>query len=102
MPPSLREETNRGRNKSGPSLVNSFFFQAEDGIRDWSVTGVQTCSSDLDEIRLQDLPQPAGDPEDEFHRTGPQGEGNGGRNVLRSRSAGGLHSVQLLAAQDFD
>src|SRR5437016_8811768 len=24
-----------------------FFFQAEDGIRDWSVTGVQTCSSDL-------------------------------------------------------
>src|SRR5258706_2026079 len=24
-----------------------FFFQAEDGIRDWSVTGVQTCASDL-------------------------------------------------------
>src|SRR5437763_9532587 len=24
-----------------------FFFQAEDGIRDTSVTGVQTCSSDL-------------------------------------------------------
>src|SRR5258706_3006667 len=24
------------------SLV--FFFQAEDGIRDWSVTGVQTCA----------------------------------------------------------
>src|SRR5258706_426870 len=24
-----------------PSL---FFFQAEDGIRDWSVTGVQTCA----------------------------------------------------------
>src|SRR5258706_8137906 len=26
--------------------VNSvlFFFQAEDGIRDWSVTGVQTCA----------------------------------------------------------
>src|SRR5438046_4327435 len=22
----------------------SFFFQAEDGIRDWSVTGVQTCA----------------------------------------------------------
>ena len=21
-----------------------FFFQAEDGIRDWSVTGVQTCA----------------------------------------------------------
>src|SRR5437016_8361836 len=24
--------------------VLSFFFQAEDGIRDWSVTGVQTCA----------------------------------------------------------
>src|SRR5438093_2020374 len=33
-----------------PSLVSvrsppvTFFFQAEDGIRDWSVTGVQTCA----------------------------------------------------------
>src|SRR5438046_5536036 len=26
------------------SLVFYFFFQAEDGIRDWSVTGVQTCA----------------------------------------------------------
>src|SRR3989339_455734 len=25
-------------------LNKSFFFQAEDGIRDWSVTGVQTCA----------------------------------------------------------
>src|SRR5262249_59365996 len=25
-------------------LVIFFFFQAEDGIRDWSVTGVQTCA----------------------------------------------------------
>src|SRR5258706_10850907 len=24
--------------------VWAFFFQAEDGIRDWSVTGVQTCA----------------------------------------------------------
>ena len=24
--------------------VLCFFFQAEDGIRDWSVTGVQTCA----------------------------------------------------------
>src|SRR5262249_56897681 len=24
--------------------VYFFFFQAEDGIRDWSVTGVQTCA----------------------------------------------------------
>src|SRR5262249_60077546 len=26
------------------SLRVCFFFQAEDGIRDWSVTGVQTCA----------------------------------------------------------
>src|SRR5262249_59686095 len=26
------------------SFVGFFFFQAEDGIRDWSVTGVQTCA----------------------------------------------------------
>src|SRR5438046_7521025 len=25
-------------------MVFHFFFQAEDGIRDWSVTGVQTCA----------------------------------------------------------
>ena len=25
-------------------VVGCFFFQAEDGIRDWSVTGVQTCA----------------------------------------------------------
>src|SRR2546427_13198925 len=27
-----------------------FFFQAEDGIRDLTVTGVQTCASDLQEV----------------------------------------------------
>src|SRR5438046_7604274 len=25
-------------------VIICFFFQAEDGIRDWSVTGVQTCA----------------------------------------------------------
>src|SRR5215213_11845124 len=28
-----------------------FFFQAEDGIRDWSVTGADVCSSDLLSVR---------------------------------------------------
>src|SRR4051795_13056106 len=28
----------------GAALLSSFFFQAEDGIRDESVTGVQTCA----------------------------------------------------------
>src|SRR5438093_1181970 len=27
-----------------PLFLARFFFQAEDGIRDWSVTGVQTCA----------------------------------------------------------
>src|ERR1019366_7754995 len=27
-----------------------FFFQAEDGIRDWSVTGVQTCALPISNI----------------------------------------------------
>src|SRR5438093_11857856 len=26
------------------AVIFFFFFQAEDGIRDWSVTGVQTCA----------------------------------------------------------
>src|SRR5260370_4067307 len=39
-------------------LTCFFFFQAEDGIRDSSVTGVQTCAlpiyvADLDELREQ-------------------------------------------------
>src|SRR5262249_59079475 len=29
-----------------------FFFQAEDGIRDWSVTGVQTCALPISKPRL--------------------------------------------------
>src|SRR5258706_4637981 len=33
-----------------------FFFQAEDGIRDWSVTGVQTCALPIS--RLLDDPAP--------------------------------------------
>src|SRR5437763_8819142 len=41
-----------------------FFFQAEDGIRDTSVTGVQTCgSSDLSRLaRRADQEPPAGAP----------------------------------------
>src|SRR5438093_4071296 len=36
--------------------MNLFFFQAEDGIRDWSVTGVQTCAlpiCDIEKARQQ-------------------------------------------------
>src|ERR1019366_8397196 len=40
-----------------------FFFQAEDGIRDWSVTGVQTCALPISAQPLgglQDAARPLG------------------------------------------
>src|SRR2546422_2286726 len=33
-----------GAGESGGALLDLFFFQAEDGIRDVAVTGVQTCA----------------------------------------------------------
>src|SRR5438046_9249000 len=33
-----------------------FFFQAEDGIRDWSVTGVQTCALPICQIKCHSRP----------------------------------------------
>src|SRR5258706_3704440 len=36
------------------SLSLFFFFQAEDGIRDWSVTGVQTCALPISELQAED------------------------------------------------
>src|SRR5438046_5569589 len=35
-----------------------FFFQAEDGIRDWSVTGVQTCALPISWARRRALGMP--------------------------------------------
>src|SRR5262249_59694554 len=35
------------------SRVYFFFFQAEDGIRDWSVTGVQTCALPICQARFE-------------------------------------------------
>src|SRR5262249_56203004 len=32
-----------------------FFFQAEDGIRDWSVTGVQTCALPISPLGIEVL-----------------------------------------------
>src|SRR5262249_56957844 len=42
-------------------LLHFFFFQAEDGIRDWSVTGVQTCALPIfacDRLRRTSTRQP--------------------------------------------
>src|SRR5262249_59360244 len=35
------------------SLLFVFFFQAEDGIRDWSVTGVQTCALPISAVLVR-------------------------------------------------
>src|SRR5438093_5394683 len=41
----------RGRVATGDTrIVTFFFFQAEDGIRDWSVTGVQMCALPISTI----------------------------------------------------
>src|SRR5205809_2807278 len=41
-----------GTNKTRlSSAVNFFFFQAEDGIRDVAVTGVQTCALPISRVR---------------------------------------------------
>src|SRR2546426_9404543 len=37
-------------------LVFFFFFQAEDGIRDYKVTGVQTCALPIYSITIRDTP----------------------------------------------
>src|SRR2546428_7992880 len=42
-----------------------FFFQAEDGIRDLIVTGVQTCASDLSGIIWRTARRTAGSPPDD-------------------------------------
>src|SRR5262249_59185433 len=39
-----------------------FFLQAEDGIRDWSVTGVQTCALPTSHRRLAPQQSPASEP----------------------------------------
>src|SRR5262249_59906699 len=38
--------------------ISFFFFQAEDGIRDWSVTGVQTCALPIFTMRMPPLRSP--------------------------------------------
>src|SRR5262249_56394212 len=45
------------------SVLFVFFFQAEDGIRDWSVTGVQTCALPISRAQpswRRARPSPAG------------------------------------------
>src|SRR2546427_995259 len=43
----------RLRGVCGGSFVFFFFFQAEDGIRDLTVTGVQTCALPISSLRVE-------------------------------------------------
>src|SRR3712207_8898427 len=49
---SYRSTRYRGKSKEGGGLIHFFvFFQAEDGIRDIGVTGVQTCALPISSAR---------------------------------------------------
>src|SRR5260221_10468043 len=85
-----------------PLLSSLFFFQAEDGIRDHCVTGVQTCALPIFDRR--DLPLPAvdGDIEllraeigdrtpraiDDLHVNGNEIDRRAKRGLLRLRQIG--------------
>src|SRR5256885_1742824 len=63
----------------------SFFFQAEDGIRDYKVTGVQTCALPI--YGIEDLPH-----------HGDRGRGEGGlRTLERGPPLGG---IELMPVED--
>src|SRR2546427_10505551 len=57
-----------------------FFFQAEDGIRDLTVTGVQTCALPIYLLRRRDGAE---------HHGGDAGGGRGGQAVAGHRVGGG-------------
>src|SRR5437762_13616036 len=65
----------------------SFFFQAEDGIRDTSVTGVQTCALPISALEpgQRDLGGEGYDREDEHRREDPVGVEEIGRASCRER-----------------
>src|SRR5262249_57334153 len=83
----------------------SFFFQAEDGIRDWSVTGVQTCALPIWEItdsggRALAVPTDVGDPAS-VCRLVEQALGAYGRlDAAFNNAAGGGHGPKPLRSEE--
>src|SRR6266705_6070471 len=57
------------------SVFYFFFFQAEDGIRDRTVTGVQTCALPISDSMMPVVKDPL--------MSGSRGGGGGGENVVR-------------------
>src|SRR5690606_40233476 len=62
-------------------VVFVFFFQAEDGIRDFHVTGVQTCALPICAPRAAERRGSVPDP-----RARPVGDGRGGAPGVAARS----------------
>src|SRR6266550_7306887 len=66
-------------------VVFVFFFQAEDGIRDVAVTGVQTCALPICGLEVQLLVRLAGDRVFYDGRPGPRKPGPGRNGVHGQR-----------------
>src|SRR5207249_8766485 len=73
-----REPRQSGRVRSE---ILVFFFQAEDGIRDRNVTGVQTCALPILSARSWQIPQDVG-------RVGAKIPGDNSRRPVHGQSAG--------------
>src|SRR5207249_7859654 len=67
-PSSINTSTTR-RTSTGAELSSLFFFQAEDGIRDRNVTGVQTCALPIS-ARLSRVHRPLSRPHPHVSRLG--------------------------------
>src|SRR5438093_12945078 len=80
------------------SFLFFFFFQAEDGIRDWSVTGVQTCALPISHrgpgrhrqpaVRLRVRGDRSGGAADPARRSGRRARGRGGVDRSEERRVG--------------
>src|SRR5215213_11394226 len=77
--------------------VGDFFFQAEDGIREWSVTGVQTCALPISRIVGYYAPEQRVKPGEGLgHRGGAQAREKPGRSWegdLRGRRLNNNHII---------
>src|SRR5438132_2305372 len=77
--------------------LSFFFFQAEDGIRDHCVTGVQTCALPISTLRYETgLERAAGAPQGDGSNHPDGAPASGRRGVLAATSLG--RPLLLLAA----
>src|SRR6266496_1616531 len=70
-----------------------FFFQAEDGIRDLYVTGVQTCALPISRRRAGETPGPGA-------AVSGGTRGSGGRARLRQAGRGAVRAVRAPACRE--